>query len=232
MQVVRVESPSRDKLQTLVDLLRSLPDGRVIVFANHRESAERIHQAVVRAGLPAGLYHGGLDQNERENAIVLLANGTTPILISTDLGSRGLDIPELSAVIHYHMPVNEQAWTHRNGRTARQQAEGEVYVITSEGDDIPHYVTTDRDYAPTGRSANPIRSDRATLYFNVGKKEKSQRATSSATSSPRADSPPPRSATSPSATTPPSWPCPATRPPTSSAPSPPKKSRTPAPASP
>ncbi len=172
MQVVRVESPSRDKLQTLVDLLRSLPDGRVIVFANHRESAERIHQAVVRAGLPAGLYHGGLDQNERENAIVLLANGTTPILISTDLGSRGLDIPELSAVIHYHMPVNEQAWTHRNGRTARQQAEGEVYVITSEGDDIPHYVTTDRDYAPTGRSANPIRSDRATLYFNVGKKEK------------------------------------------------------------
>lgn len=172
MQVVRVESPSRDKLQTLIDLLRSLSDGRVIVFANHRESAERIHQAVVKAGLPAGLYHGGLDQNERENAIVLLANGTTPILISTDLGSRGLDIPELSAVIHYHMPVSEQAWTHRNGRTARQEARGDVYVITSEGDDIPPYVTTDRDYAPTGHSDNPIHSDKATLYFNIGKKEK------------------------------------------------------------
>lgn len=172
MQVVRVESPSRDKLQTLIDLLHSLPDGRVIVFANHRESAERIHSALVKAGLPAGLYHGGLDQNERENAIVLLTNGTTPILVSTDLGSRGLDIPELSAVVHYHMPVSEQAWTHRNGRTARQQACGEIYVITSEGDDVPHYITTDRDYAPTGLSADPIRSSTATLYFNVGKKEK------------------------------------------------------------
>lgn len=175
MQVVRVESPSRDKLQTLIDLLRSLPDGRVIVFANHRESAERIHRALVDAGLPAGLYHGGLDQNERENALTLLSNGTTPILVSTDLGSRGLDIPELSAVIHYHMPVSEQAWTHRNGRTARQKAEGTIYVITSEADDTPPFITTDRDYVPTARSASPIRSDVSTLYFNMGKKEKISR---------------------------------------------------------
>ncbi|MDE5750791.1 MAG: DbpA RNA binding domain-containing protein, partial [Duncaniella sp.] len=172
MQVVRVESPSRDKLQTLTDLLHSLPNGKVMVFANHRESAERIYEALHRAGLPVGLYHGGLDQNDRENAIVRLANGSTPILVSTDLGARGLDIPELSAVIHYHIPVSEQAWTHRNGRTARQEAKGDIYVITSEGDDIPHYITTDRDYAPTGHSTDPIRSDTATLYLNVGKKEK------------------------------------------------------------
>ncbi|MCM1522192.1 MAG: DEAD/DEAH box helicase [Muribaculaceae bacterium] len=175
MQVVRVESPMRDKLQTLVDLLNSLPNGRLIVFANHRESAERIHTALIKAGLPAGIYHGGLDQVDRENALTLLTNGTTPILVSTDLGSRGLDIPDLSAVIHYHLPVSEQAWTHRNGRTARQKAEGTVYVITSEGDDIPPYVTTDRDYVPTGRSADPIHSDVATLHFNVGKKEKISR---------------------------------------------------------
>ncbi|MDE5733726.1 MAG: DEAD/DEAH box helicase, partial [Duncaniella sp.] len=127
MQVVRVESPVRDKLETLTDLLRSLPDGKVMVFANHRESAERIFGRLLKEGLPAGLYHGGLDQNDRENAIVMLSNGSTPILVSTDLGARGLDIPELSAVIHYHMPVNEQAWTHRNGRTARQDAKGEIY---------------------------------------------------------------------------------------------------------
>ena len=175
MQVVRVESPSRDKLQTLIDLLHSLKNGRVIVFANHRESAERIHEALRREGFPAGLSHGGLDQNDRENAIQLLANGTTPILVSTDLGSRGLDIPDLSAVIHYHMPVSKEAWTHRNGRTARQDAQGQVYVIASEGDDTPFYISTDRDYAPTGNSTDPIRSDVATLYFNVGKKEKISR---------------------------------------------------------
>lgn len=172
MQVVRVESPSRDKLATLSDLLHSLPNGRVIIFVNHRESAERIYEAMKKEGLPVGLYHGGLDQNDRENAIVQLSNNSTPILISTDLGSRGLDIPELSAVIHYHMPVSPEAWTHRNGRTARQNASGDIYVITSEGEDIPYYITTDRDYVPTRRSSDPIHSDTSTLYFNVGKKEK------------------------------------------------------------
>ena len=133
---------------------------------------ERIYDALKKQGLPVGIYHGGLDQNDRENAIVQLANGSTPILVSTDLGARGLDIPELSAVIHYHMPVSPEAWTHRNGRTARQEAKGDIYVITAEGEDIPYYITTDRDYAPTGHSADPIRSETATLYFNVGKKEK------------------------------------------------------------
>ena len=175
MQVVRVESPSRDKLTTLSDLLHSLPNGRVIVFVNHRESAERIYDSMKKEHLPIGLYHGGLDQNDRENAIVQLANGSTPVLISTDLGARGLDIPELSGVVDYQMPTSPEAWTHRNGRTARQEAKGDIYVITAEGEDIPYYVTTDRDYAPTGHSSDPIHSDTATLYFNVGKKEKISR---------------------------------------------------------
>ncbi|WP_168182144.1 DEAD/DEAH box helicase [Duncaniella sp. C9] len=104
IQIVNVPSPTRDKLDTLIDLLRSLDNGRVIVFANHRESVERIYSALRKAGLPAGIYHGGLEQNDRENAIEMLNNGSTPILVSTDLGARGLDIPELSAVIHYHLP--------------------------------------------------------------------------------------------------------------------------------
>lgn len=175
LQIVHVESPARDKLDTLVELLRSLNDGKIIVFANHRESVERIYSALKKAGLPVGLYHGGLDQNDRENAVELLANGTTPILVSTDLGSRGLDISELSAVIHYHLPPSPEAWTHRNGRTARQDANGEIYVITAEGEDIPEYVEWDREYYPTGKSNAPVKSHSATLYFNVGKKEKISR---------------------------------------------------------
>ncbi len=125
--------------------------------------------------MPAGLYHGGLDQNDRENAVDLLNNGTTPILVSTDLGARGLDITDLSAVIHYHLPPSPEAWTHRNGRTARQDASGEVYVITTEGEDIPEYIEWDREYVPKGSSSDPIVSATATLYFNVGKKEKISR---------------------------------------------------------
>lgn len=175
MQIVNVPSPTRDKLDTLIDLLRSLDNGRGIVFANHRESVERIYEALRKAGLPVGLYHGGLEQNDRENAIEMLNNGSTPILVSTDLGARGLDIPDLSAVVHYHLPPSPEAWTHRNGRTARQQASGEVYVITSEGENLPDYLEWDRELVPQGKSADPISSDTATLYFNVGKKEKISR---------------------------------------------------------
>lgn len=175
MSVVQVESPARDKVETLVDLLRSLPNGRVIVFVNHRESASRLFEHLKKAGLPVGVYHGALDQVDREKAIDLLNNGTTPVLVSTDLGARGLDIEEVKSIIHYHMPLTEETWTHRNGRTARVNATGTIYVITSEADNIPEYMVFDRSYVPTGKSSDPIRADRATLYFNAGKKEKISR---------------------------------------------------------
>lgn len=174
-QVVEVASPVADKLETLGSLLASLPNGKVIVFVNHRESAQRVYQALRAIGLPAGIYHGALEQPDREKAVDLLNNGTTPILVSTDLGARGLDIDGVQAIVHYHMPTSQEAWTHRNGRTARVDASGTVYVITSEADSVPDYVRFDRAYVPTGRSDDPIRATAATLYFNAGKKEKISR---------------------------------------------------------
>lgn len=175
LQLVRVESPIRDKLQILCDLLHSLPNEKTIVFLNHRESVERVYQNLKSLKFPVGMYHGGLEQLEREIAIEMLNNGSTPILISTDLGARGLDIDAVGAVIHYHLPPTEQNWTHRNGRTARVDTEGTAYIITAEGENIPDYVEWQRDYSPTGTNNNPIKSDITTLYFNIGKKEKISR---------------------------------------------------------
>ena len=73
------------------------------------------------------------------------------------------------------MPVSPEAWTHRNGRTARAGASGDVFVITSEADNVPDYVVWDHDYNPTGRSADPIRAHYATLHLNAGKREKISR---------------------------------------------------------
>lgn len=175
MLILRVESPARDKLDTLINLLHSLDNRRAIIFVNHRESAERVHSALLKAGFPAGLYHGGLEQRDRQLAIDLLDNGTTPVLVSTDLASRGLDINDVGYVIHYHLPPSAESWTHRNGRTARQDASGTVFVITSEGEDIPPYINFDHDFFPTGYSDDPIRSNVATLYFNAGRREKISR---------------------------------------------------------
>ncbi len=173
MSIVEVPSPANDKLDTLIDLLKSLQNGKVIIFVNHRESADRVYQGLRKAGLPAGIYHGALDQLDREKAVDLLNNGTTPILVSTDLGARGLDIDSVHSIIH--QPLTEETWTHRNGRTARVDATGTIYVITSENDNIPEYMEFDRSYSPSGKSDDPIRSDVATLYFNAGKKEKISR---------------------------------------------------------
>ena len=127
--------------------------------------------------MPAGLYHGGLEQRERQQAVDLFNNGTTPILVSTDLASRGLDIADVNYVIHYHLPASAEAWTHRNGRTARMGAYGEAYSIIAEEENIPEWVVWDRTYVPRPlkEGVEGIHSDVATLYLNAGKKEKISR---------------------------------------------------------
>ena len=170
----KVQSPASDKLETLENLLRDLSDKRTIIFVNHRDAAERVYKHLKTKGFPAGLYHGGLEQDERERALILLENGTTPILVSTDLASRGLDINDLEAVIHYHLPVSPEALTHRNGRTARMGASGEAFAIISDTDKIPDFFPTLEEYWPEG-TAQIAPSQWATLHFNVGKKEKISR---------------------------------------------------------
>ena len=175
LQTVRVDSPERDKLPVLEALLRSLDNGKALIFVNHRESAERVYDDLKKKGFPVGIYHGGLEQRERKLAIDMLNNSTTPILVSTDLGARGLDIDNVQYVIHYHMPLTMESWTHRNGRTARMGADGTVFTIISEGENIPEYVDWQRELQPRSTSADPIRSENATIYINAGKKEKISR---------------------------------------------------------
>ncbi len=143
-----------------------------MVFVNHRESAERLHSFLKKARIPAALYHGGLDQHDRQMAVELFENGTINTLVATDLAARGLDIDGVDAVIHYHMPPTAENWVHRNGRTARNGASGTTYVITSEADSVPDYVEWDRDYYPPEAGDADLRSGISTLHFNAGRKEK------------------------------------------------------------
>lgn len=177
VEKLRMISWQKDKLEALGELIDSLDDGgRTMVFVNHRESAERVFNYLKKKGLPAGLYHGGLEQNDREDSLEMFNNGTTPILVTTDLGSRGLDIAMTENIVHYHLPPTPQAWTHRNGRTGRLGGEnGRVFIITADGEEsVPEWVDWERDYHPRP-SATPIVRHVATLYFNLGRREKISR---------------------------------------------------------
>ena len=173
LDIWRVPSPTADKLDTLDRLLRGLGGRKAIVFVNHRDAAERIFGHLKNMGYPVGIYHGGMEQNMREQALILFENGSTRVLVATDLASRGLDIASVEAIVHYHLPPTAENWTHRNGRTARMGAGGEAYVIISDADKVPDYVDWSADYEPVSSESSGIEPVQwRTLYFNAGKKEK------------------------------------------------------------
>ena len=176
LTVWRVRSDAKDKLEAALSLLKSITPGRTIIFANHRESAERIQEFLVQRGVSAGLYHGGLDQQEREMALTLFDNGSNLILVTTDLGSRGLDIADVASIIHYHLPSSREIYTHRNGRTARVAANGNVYVLLGPTEEVPDYITFNDELSLNKANATAeLKSQVASIYFNAGKKEKISR---------------------------------------------------------
>lgn len=169
----KVQSPEKDKLETLRRLLCQLGDDSSIVFLNYRESVERTAAYLVEQGFTISSFHGGLEQKQREDALYRFSNGSANVLVSTDLASRGLDIPDIRNIIHYHLPEGEDGYIHRVGRTARWDAHGDSYFILGPEESIPDYVDADvEDYELTTEAA-PVPVPRmATIYIGKGKKDK------------------------------------------------------------
>ena len=173
VQTFIVHSESKDKLHTLYKLLCTLGGGQAIVFCNHRESVERVGGYLREQKLAHEAYHGGMEQEIRERALYKFRNGSSNVLISTDLAARGLDIPEVQHIIHYHLPSGEDAYIHRTGRTARWNAEGSSYLILHSEERVPEYLTsTVEEYVLPERAPRPEAPQWSTLYIGRGKKDK------------------------------------------------------------
>ena len=163
-----------NQLDALLKLLYSIDDGRTIVFANTRESAQQAFLFLMKNTMPAALYHGALEQIEREKAVTLFNNGSVMVLVATDLAARGLDIAGVKHIIHYELPLTQEVFTHRNGRSARVDATGDVYLITTPQEPLPHYTGDCKQYIMKNR-CHAKRSSVATMYISAGKKEKISR---------------------------------------------------------
>lgn len=176
MKVHRVDSDGKDKLESLLTLLHSINSGgkleKSIIFVNHRESAERVADFLSKNKVSSVLYHGALDQRERETALALFNNGSRPILVATDLAARGLDIEKVASVVHYHQPLTPEAYTHRNGRTARVEEEGDVYVLVGPEEKVKEFVEFDDTYSLDTSAKTRLSSEFMTLYVSAGKREK------------------------------------------------------------
>ena len=168
-----VRSSTKDKLETLTKLLRSLGDSSSIVFLNYRDGVERTADFLVRNGFSVSSFHGGMEQKMREDALYKFSNGSSNIFVSTDLASRGLDIPDIDNIIHYHLPQGEDGYIHRVGRTARWKAEGNAYFILGPEEYIPEFVEGDVEIKEIPEELpEPALPRMATIYIGKGKKDK------------------------------------------------------------
>ena len=173
IHIYKVMSPIKDKLETLYQLLCTLGSKSTLVFCNHRESVERVGKYLQSQKYPCGVFHGGMEQDDRERALYKFRNGSCHVLISTDLAARGLDIPEIENIVHYHMPIQEDGYIHRNGRTARWEAEGNSYIILHPEEQLPAYIQETPDtFSLPEIIPSPSQPDFVTIYIGKGKKDK------------------------------------------------------------
>lgn len=168
-----LHTPSKDKLKLLMQVVSEYPDGPTLIFCNHREAAERVSDLLWDKGMSNGIYHGGMDQPDREKALVKFRNGTHAVLVTTDLASRGLDIPDVQQVIHYQIPFTEESFTHRNGRTARMKASGKAYLLLADDEYCPAYIEQEVEEVGEIAEFKLFEASKwATLYIAAGKKDK------------------------------------------------------------
>lgn len=118
-----------------------------------------------------------MEQTDREIALMKFRNGSYQLLVTTDLASRGLNIPEIRFVIHYHLPSTEAAFIHRNGRTARMNATGTTYIILSENEPLPSYLPKRPEVERVSRGLSlPDKSDWVTIVLDLGKRDSISKA--------------------------------------------------------
>ena len=166
-----VISPEKDKLDTLVGLLNHIGEKQGIVFCNFKDSIQRVSDFLNHHKIPHGCFYGGLEQNDRENALIKFRNGTHRLLIATDLAARGIDVPEMDFIIHYHLPLKAEEFTHRNGRTARMHSDGIAYVLKWNEENLPDFIQPDGT-EELSVSNSLSKTEWTTLYISGGRRDK------------------------------------------------------------
>jgi superfamily II DNA/RNA helicase len=168
-----VHTNSTDKVDTVMKLVAGFKQEVCLIFCNHRDAVERISALFTSHNFEHGIFHGALEQIDREKNLIKYRGGAHNVLISTDLAARGLDIPEIKHVVHYQLPPQYDAFIHRNGRTARMHAEGQAYLILADDETLPEYIDKDVETLKVHHKLIlPPPPQFACIYISAGKKDK------------------------------------------------------------
>jgi len=169
-------STDKDKLKALGKALAYIGPQPGIIFCNFKDALERISDYLKDNQIEHECYHGSMEQIDRERALIKFRNGTSQLLLATDLAARGLDIPEIKFILHYHLPLRKKEFIHRNGRTARMNRDGIAYILHWQDESLPDFI---QEIAPESltiedQQISTIASQEKwlTLYITGGRRDK------------------------------------------------------------
>ncbi len=171
LKLKTILSPSKDKLKILVEALCHIGDQPGIIFCNLKETIREVSDFLTKNKINHGCFYGGMEQIDRERALIKFRNGTHRLIIATDLAARGIDIPEIKFILHYQLPQRGKEFIHRNGRTARMNSDGTAYMLQWEKEALPDYIKKPEIEA-LKKAPIPKDSNWETLYISGGRRDK------------------------------------------------------------
>ena len=171
LKIKSILSADKDKLESLSDALLKLNGKSGILFCNYKDSINRVSDFLSHKGISHGCFYGGLEQNDRELALIKFRNGSHNLIVATDLAARGLDIDKIDFIMHYHLPLREHEFIHRNGRTARMHNNGTVFILHHSDEKLPGFIP-DMETAELLRVEESKASEWSTVMISGGRRDK------------------------------------------------------------
>jgi ATP-dependent RNA helicase RhlE len=132
-RVIRVDRAAKPAI--LIDVLKSEPIDRVLIFTRTKHGADKVARRLEQAGIPAEAIHGNKSQGQRERALSAFRDGKVKTLVATDIAARGIDVDGVSHVVNFDLPNVPESYVHRIGRTARAGAEG-IAISLCDGEEM------------------------------------------------------------------------------------------------
>lgn len=171
LAIKTIISEDKNKLSSLLKLVQFLGNQPGIIFCNFRESIEMVSDFLNENQISHSCFSGGMEQNDRERSLIKFRNGTSQILVSTDLAARGIDVPELKFIIHYELPYSAVEFTHRNGRTARVNEKGTAYLLKWKDQLLPDFIEVTKPF-DIPKASSHASQYWETLFISGGRKDK------------------------------------------------------------
>ena len=166
-----VTADTKDKSAALVQLLGHIQKGNGIIFCNFKDTIQEVSDYLSDHHISHSCFYGGLEQQDRERALIKFRNGSSRLLLATDLAARGIDVPALDFIVHFQLPPKKEEFTHRNGRTARMNQNGIAYLLKGKNERVPDFAVNIEEEQIT--NVQPFQgSQLCTLFISGGRKDK------------------------------------------------------------